>query len=216
MNKEQAIEPVVVKKIVIIVVVAVLVVFLGLWALLYGMGNDSARWFTSYFQSGTHVYFDEGRFGQELYAAKVTAYDGGRQVIFGDQTYVKGSTLPDVNETNQYPVVAAAAIPFKRGQHYSSVTNEVYQSKAMPGLILNPGGGGFEQRQGLPVATVSENISPYAGNNYRLKQASRIHVHPGRSASERGSTACLTIDPDQSKVFFESEIGQTGTVHIKR
>lgn len=216
MNKEQSIEPVVVKKIGIILVVTVMVVFLVLWALLYGMGNDSVRRFTSYFQSGTQVFFDEGRFGQGLYAAKVTAYDAGRQIEFGGQSYVKGSTLPDVNETNQYPVVATAGIPFKRGQHYGSVTNEVYQSKTMPALILNPGQGGFDQKQGLPVATVSENISPYAGNNYRLKQASHIHVHPGRSANERGSAACLTIDPEQAQVFFESEIGQTGTLHIRR
>ena len=197
-------------------VAVVLMVVLALWALLYELGYDSARRFTSNFQSGTQVFFDEGRFGQELYAAKVTAYDSGRQILFGGESFVKGSTLPDSNETNQYPVVAAAGIFFKRGQHYGTVTNEFYESKTMPALILNPGQGGFDQKQGLPVPTVDENISPYAGKNYRLKLASHIHIHPGRSASERGSAACLTIAPEQAMIFFASEIGSNGTVHIRR
>jgi hypothetical protein len=216
MNQDTTTDTAALKKIAFILAAAVLLLALGVWGLLYGTGNDSARRVTSYLQSGTQVFFDEGSFGKDLYAAKVTAYDSGRQILFGGQTSVRGSTLPDVNETNQYPVVAAAAISFKRGMHYGTYTNEMYQSKITPALILNPGEGDFAVSQGLPVRTVSANVSPYAGENFRLKQASQVHIHAGQSAAMRGSTGCLTIAPEQAQLFFESEIGRMGTVHIKR
>jgi hypothetical protein len=216
MKQDAATDTAALKKIAAILLVVMLVMGLGLWGLLYTTGNDSARRFTSYLQDGTQVFFDEGNFGKDLYAAKVTAYDSGRQILFGGQKYVRGSTLPDVNETNQYPTVAAAAIPFKRGTHFGSATNEIYQAKNTPALILNPGTGDFSVSQGLPVRTMAENVSPYAGENFRLKQASHIHIHAGQSAAMRGSTACLTIAPEQAQFFFESEVGKNGTLHIKR
>lgn len=100
--------------------------------------------------------------------------------------------------------------------HYGTYTNELYQSKITPALILNPGEGDFAVSQGLPVRTVSANVSPYAGENFRKKQASHIHVHAGQSDTLRGSTACLTIAPEQAELFFDSGVGEQGTVHIKR
>ena len=216
MTTDRQPETVALKKLVVILAVVVVLLGFGLWAVLYATGNSMARQYTSYLQSGTQVYFDENEAGQGLYAARVTAYVAGRQILFGDQRFVRGSTLPDVNETNQYPVVAAAAIPFKRGMHYGSSTNNIYQSKIIPALILNPAEGGFDEQQGLPVRTVGENVSPYAGKNHFLKHASHVHVHAGQFGELRGSTACLTIDPQQANLFFESEIGQNGTLHIKR
>ena len=216
MNKAQPPHAATVKKIAVVLIAAGLVGVLGWLGLWYHLGSDSARRYASCIQSGTQIFFDEGYFGNQLYAAKVTAFASGRQIFFGGQKYLRGSTLPDTNETNQYPVAAATAIPFKRGTHYGSTSNEVYQSKNTPALILRPGTGGFAEQQGLPVRTMTANLSPYAGDNFRRKQASQVHVHTGQSATLRGSTACLTIAPDQAQAFFESEIGDTGTVHIRR
>ena len=53
--------------------------------------------------------------------------------------------------------------------HYGTYTNELYQSKITPALILNPGEGDFAVSQGLPVRTVSANVSPYAGGKLSEK-----------------------------------------------
>lgn len=216
MNPDPSAEKAAAKKVGAIVLVAVLVVSLGVWGLAYDMGSSPARRLASCLQSGTQVFFDEGDFGKNLYGAQVTAYVSGRRILFAGHAFVKGSTLPDVNETNQYPVVAAGAYPFKRGQHFGNSTNETYQAKNIPALILNPGTGNFTAGQGLPVRTINENTSPIAGENFRLKQASRVHVHAGQSDTQRGSMACLTIAPDQAQAFFASQIGNSGTIHIKR
>jgi len=206
----------VLRKLAAIMILAAGLVFLGGWWLLYRQGNDLVRQYTSYFQSGTQVFFDEGYYRDSLYAAKVTAFHSGRRVWFGSESSVRGSTLPEVNPVDQYPTIIAGTFPFKRGLHYSTYTNDVYQSETTPVLILNPGTQGFSEIQGMAVKTTTENISPFAGDNFRLKQASHIHILTGKSSSRRGSTGCLTINPDQARAFFESAIGNTGMVHIRR
>jgi hypothetical protein len=216
MSKEQPISSAEVRKIGVVVVLVLILVLLGLSFASYSEGVPTARLLASYVQSGTQVYFDEETSGQGLYGARVTAYKSGRQLLFGGQKYVLGSSLPDTSETERYPIVAAGSFSFRRGTHFGTLTNEVYRSKNTPALILNPGTGGFEEAQGTAVRTVNANMGPLAGKNYGLKLATHVHVHPGLSAESRGSTACLTIAPDQAQMFFGSEIGKTGTVHIRR
>jgi hypothetical protein len=174
--------------------------------------TDASRRWKSRFQSGTQVYFDEGRNADSHYSARVSAFDSGKQILFGKVGAVSGSTLPD--DPAQFPTVAEQSIPFRRGIHYGTVTNSVYAAKNTPALILNPGEGSPSARQGRAVATVGPNESPFAGANKGLRQASQVHVHTGLSASNRGSAACLTIAPEHARLFFDSTIGGSGTVHI--
>lgn len=178
--------------------------------------SDFARETRSLLQSGTQVYFDEGVFSNEGYHARVTAFDMGEMIRFGDTNAIAGSTLPEMDGTNDFPIVKSGAFIFRRGTHYGSVTNTVYDSPNTPALILNPGDSGFAAAQGLPVPTTNPNRSPYAGRNFGLKQASQVHVHTGRSSNQTGSASCLTIAPDRSLEFFSSKIGQSGVVHITR
>jgi hypothetical protein len=199
-----------------IVALAGIVLATGCLILRARVSDDSTRRLLSNLQSGTQVYFDEGYYRDTLYAARVTAFDSGRQILFGGQDSMRGSTLPDEDGTNCYPVVSESSLSYRRGIHFGTLTNLVYQSRNTPGLILNPGTGSFAEKQGMPVRTVDENRSRYAGANFGLSQASQIHVHAGLSDVRRGSVGCLTIDPNEAVAFFDSEIGPSGTVHIRR
>ena len=197
-----------------------LALVLGVWSpgvlFLLCSNSDLARKIRSYFQSGAQVYFDEGAFSNNCYKARVTAVERGAWIMFGDMHAVAGSTLPDMSGTNDFPVVESGALAFRRGTHFGSVTNALYNSPNTPALILNPGSGTFAALQGLPVATTNTNRSRYAGSNFGMMQASQVHVHTGLSSNQTGSASCLTIAPDHALAFFSSKIEQSGVVHIKR
>jgi hypothetical protein len=200
---------------------AVTLVFAGILAMIacergfFGQfWTDSARKLRSNLQSGTQVYFEEGKNTDTNYNARVTAFDSGKQILFGEFNAVNGSTLPD--DPKQFPTVAEQSIEFKRGIHYGTITNSVFGAKNTPALILNPGNETAAARQGRPMATIEENESPYAGANWGLRQASQVHVHTGLSSTNRGSTACLTIAPEHARLFFDSAIGNSGAIRINR
>ena len=187
-------------------VIAIILLFSSLW-FFYGDFAVIHR-ITSLWLRGTQIYFQESKTG--LYGAKVTAFDHGKQLEFGQQTWVWGSTLPD---SDSYPTIQSGSYIFERGLHYGLVTNTIFKSKITPALILNPSGTGG---RGSPIPTLDINKSPSAGDNYGLYQASQIHVHCGLTHKLKGSTGCLTIAPEQATSFFLSEISNTGVIHILR
>jgi hypothetical protein len=177
-------------------------------------GSDAVHQGVSFFQTGSQVYIQDGCYSGQLYGARITAFASGKRIPLNKGSCeARGSTLPD---PGPYPSIAAGHYSFRRGQHFGSVTNGVFNDKVTPALILNPGEEGSVGSRGLVVPTLEVNESPYSGQNYGLAQASQIHVHAGLSESLRGSAGCLTIKPSQAKSFFTSRIGTIGMVHVSR
>ncbi len=148
-----------------------------------------------------------------VYGARVTAFSHGSQICFGNKYAIHGSSLPDPGD---YPVILAGSYYFQRGQHFGTLANIFFNSKLSPALILNAGAELNGKGRGGAVPTINVNRSPLAGDNFGLHQATEIHVHTGLSQTLRGSSGCLTIEPDEAKAFFDSKISFYGTIHIMR
>lgn len=121
---------------------------------------------------------------------------GGTMMVIGDNgkvTFVNASTWP--NPKNTAPGIATGS--------YSSVYSATGHKQTTNGVRL---------KDGDFIPTVGPN--PVQKNKW---EANGVNIHCGYSQKSRGSTNCITIQPDQcSQVWDILQEGEKGTVTVRR
>ena len=135
----------------------------------------------------TAVVFDCGNRNGSIY--------GGTVAIYGDNgsvTNVSGSIFPNNWGTG------ATRPGIQSGVYFASYGSMAHRGG--PGIIIN--GNDY-------VSTNGSNPAQHG-----LSLANYIHVHMGDSGRNRGSTGCVTTNPNQGNPFSGLSDGEQGVVIV--